>query len=155
MEIVIEDDIFVAENTNVIDTKIHIKHNDYCFPNDTWSDFAFPILEEWKNNLLKIKQSNNISVKLFFHDGPFWLEVYKSDNMELKVDCINDRTAKKADLTICCGYYEFLHAIFNAMKTFTKVLYRNNLHEGSFESVYQQTIQSVNELKKELAEEFK
>jgi len=155
MEIVIEDDVFVTKNTNVVDTKIHIKHNGYCFPSDTWNDFTFPILEEWKNNLLKVKDSNNSSVKLFFHDGPFWLEVYKDDNMKLKVDCINDRTTKNTDLTICCGYYEFLYSIFNAMKTFIKVLYRNNLHEGSFDSVYRQTVLSVNELKGVLAEESK
>ena len=157
IEIVIEDDVFVTENTHMVDTKIHIKHNTYCFPSDTWSDFTFPILEEWKNNLIKVRDTNNTSTKLFFHDGPYWLEVFKNDNMELKVDCINDRTTKKTDLTIHCGYYEFLYAIFNTLKAFTKVLYRNNLHEGSFESIYQQTILSVNEIKEVLvlAEELR
>lgn len=154
MEIVVEDDIFLTDNLSAVDTKIHIMHNDYCFPSGTWTDFTFPILEEWKNNLIKVKNSSNTLVTLYFHDGAFWLEVYKYD-MELKVDCINDRTTKKIDLTFCCGYYEFLQAIFNAMKTFSKILYRNNLHEGDFASAYKQTILSVNEIKRELAKRLK
>jgi hypothetical protein len=67
--------------------------------------------------------------------------------MELKVECVNDRTTKKTELMIYCEYYEFLQAIYDALKTFVKILYKNNMHEGDFSSVYQQTMLSVNELK--------
>lgn len=145
MEIVIEDDIFVTENIHVVDTRLHIEHDGYCFPFDDWTDFTFPILEEWKVNMLKAKNLDNVSFELYFHDGPFWLEVYKNDNMELKIECINDR---KSGLTIDCGYNEFLHAIYSALKAFARILYNNGMHRGDFSDIYKQTIVSVSELSK-------
>jgi hypothetical protein len=71
IKIVLQDDVYVTSNTHVVDTKIHIIHNDYCFPSDTRTDFTFPILEEWKNNLINARYSNNISFRLFLMMDPF------------------------------------------------------------------------------------
>lgn len=148
IEIVIEDDVFITENKSIVDTKIHIKENGHCFPSEGWTDFTFPVLEWWKNNLISARYVNNHSFRLPFHDGPFWMEVFKGENMELKIECINDRSKRKTELTVYCGYYEFLQELYNAFKTFGKILYKNNMHEGDFHSVYEQTISSVKELKK-------
>ena len=75
------------------------------------------------------------------------MEVHKNENMELKIKCINDRTIRKIELTTYYGYYEFLQELYNAFKTFSKILYKNNMHEGDFSSIYRQTMLSVNELK--------
>ncbi|MBS4983156.1 MAG: hypothetical protein ACLTC4_09895 [Hungatella hathewayi] len=147
IKIIIEDNVYVTKNTNIVDTKIHIEENGYCFPSKGWTDFTFPVLEWWKNDLINARYMNNHLFRLPFHDGPFWLEVFKGENMELKIDCINDRSTRKTELTIQCGYYEFLQELYNAFKTFVKILYKNNMHEGEFHSVYQQTILSINELK--------
>ncbi|MDL2302523.1 hypothetical protein LJC58_09235 [Lachnospiraceae bacterium OttesenSCG-928-D06] len=147
LEIVIEDDIFVTSNMHIVDTKIHLEYNGYYFPSDSWTDFTFPILEWWKNNLINARYADNYSFRLPFHDGPFWLEVFKDGNMELKIECVNDRSVRKTELTVYCGYYEFLQELYNAFKTFGKILYRNNMHEGDFHSVYKQTMSSIKELK--------
>ena len=147
IEIVIEDDIYITKNKNVVDTKIHIEENGRCFPSDGWTDFTFPILEWWKNNLISARYADNHSFQLPFCDGPFWLEVQKNENMELKIECVNDRTKRRTELTTYCGYYEFLQELYNAFKTFSKILYKNNMHEGDFSSIYRQTMLSVNELK--------
>lgn len=98
LEIVIEDNIFVTSTNSIIDTSFYIRYNNLCFPNNKWTDFTFPILEEWKCNLIRVKELKNVNFKLFFHDGPFWLEVLKNDKMELKIECINDRSIKKQSL---------------------------------------------------------
>lgn len=147
LEIIIEDDIFVTSNIYIVDTKIHMEYDGYCFPSAIWTDFTFPILEEWKNTLFKAKYSENFSFNLYFHDGPFWLEVFKNDSMNLKIDFINDRMIKKSELTIYCGYYELMDEIYKALKTFAKILYKNKMHKGNFLSVYNQTMLSINELK--------
>lgn len=85
---------------------------------------------------------------LYFHDGPFWLEVEKNENGELKIECICDRTIRKSELTIYCGYDEFLTCIYGALKAFLKVLYNNEMQEGRFASIYRQTVLSIKEIKK-------
>lgn len=147
IEIIIEDDVYVTNNTSVVDTKMYIKENEHYFPSEGWTDFTFPVLEWWKNSLISARYTNNHSFQLPFHEGPFWLEVFKGEDMELKIECINNRVITKTELTVYCGYYEFLQELYNAFKLFGKILYKNNMHEGEFHSVYQQTMSSINELK--------
>lgn len=147
LEIIVEDDVYLTKNKHVVDTIIYIKYNDMCFPSNTWTDLTFPILEEWKNNLLKVRNACDISFEFFFHEGSFLLKIYKGQNMDLMVDFVNNRVQKKTELTLHCGYYELLSAIYNALKSFAKILYNNNLHTGDFSSIYQQTILSINEIK--------
>lgn len=147
IKIVIQDDVYVAENRSIVDTKIHIESNECCFPSDGWTDFTFPVLEWWKNSLISARNCSNHSFQLPFHDGPFWMEVFKDENMKLKIDGINDRSTRKTEFTAYCDYYELLQELYNAFKTFGKILYNNNMHIGEFQSVYRQTMSSINELK--------
>lgn len=147
MQILVLDDIFVTQNVHVVSSHICLEYNNFYFPCEDWTDFAFPILEEWKNNLIQVLHSDNTYFNLYFHDGPFWLEVYKNENMELKIECISDRKVRKTELVIYCKYRELLEAIYNALKMFSKVLYKNGMHEGAFASVYEQTILSITEVR--------
>lgn len=146
LEICLENDVFVTDNTNIVDTKIYIEFNDHCFPCNTWTDFTFPILEEWKINLVQAKSRCDTSFQLYFHDGPFMMKVHKDNAMMLTVDCIRD--ANKIEFTFDCGYYDFLRALYDAMKHFAKILFNNNMNVGVFSSVYRQTLLSIDELKK-------
>ena len=62
LSIVIEDNVFVTSNKNLISTKLYIRYNDRVFPNDKWTDFTFPILEEWKNNLVGIRNNCHVMI---------------------------------------------------------------------------------------------
>ena len=153
LEIVLEDDVFVTEDVHLVDTKIHLKYNDYCFPNKMWTDFTFPILEEWKNNLIRARNLCNTSFLLYFHDGSYAIRVNKDDKMMLTVECIETCSTSNTELVFHCGYYEFLHVIYGAMKSFLKILFANNMQHGKFSSVYRQTLISIRELKVILAED--
>ena len=145
-KIIVENDVFVTSNKCVVDTIVYISYSDRYFPSFEWTDFTFPILEEWKYDLLKIKNSSNILTSLYFHDGPFWMEVHKNE-LELKIDLINDRGKRKIEGTIFCSYYEFLNILYDAIKSFIKILYENNMNEGDFASIYEQSLLSKEELK--------
>lgn len=147
IDIVIEDDIFITTNENVVSSSIYIQSNNDFFPNNKWSDFVFPMLEEWKNNLIPINNLNNATVNLYFHDGPFWLKVKKNENRKLEIECMSDRTIRKSMLTIYCDYDEFLNCLYNAFKKFLKILYSNGMNKGKYSSVYKQTILSIKEMK--------
>ena len=74
------------------------------------------------------------------------MKVHKDNAMMLTVDCIRD--ANKIEFTFDCGYYDFLWALYDAMKHFAKILFNNNMNVGVFSSVYRQTLLSIDELKK-------
>jgi len=63
------------------------------------------------------------------------LEVHKNDNVELKIECINDRAIRKTELIAYCGYYEFSQELYNAFKTFAKILYKNNMDKDDYSSI--------------------
>lgn len=90
LEIVVDDNVFITSNTNVVNTGFYICLNGKLFPNEKWTDFTFPILEEWKNNLLQCQAQKKVHVKLYFHDGPYRMDVYKNDEMKLEIKCIAD-----------------------------------------------------------------
>lgn len=147
LKIVLEDNVFVTETADVVDTKIHIEVDDYCFPSDNWTDFTFPVLEWWKNNLVQIKHSDNCTFRLMFHDGPFWMDGFKDKNMGLKIEFVNDRRHRRTEFVTYCSYKELVEELYRAFKTFAKILYNNNLAQGAFEGIYQQTLLSISELK--------
>lgn len=151
--IVIEDNIFVTSYTSTVDTTFFIVYKNKAFPFEQWTDFTFPILEEWKCDMLNYKESSNAKFTLYFHDGPFWLEVFKDDKMELKIDCVNDRYKRRIEETIYCNYYDFLKIIYKSLKTFIKILYKNGMNVGAFSSVYEQLVLSQKELRAILKEE--
>lgn len=154
MELIIKDDIYVTSYTSVVNTTCYILYSGRSFPDNKWTDFVFPILEEWKYNLLKIEKLVNTLVYLYFHDGPFWLEVYKDDSMNLKIECINDRKEKYSEMTIYYGYYDFLKCIQNTLKSFIKILYKNNMNEKEFSGMYKQSIISKNEIEEVLKNRY-
>lgn len=153
LEIIIEDDVFLTEDSDIVDTKIHIEYDNIYFPSSTWTDFTFPLLEHWKNNLISARHSDKFSFKLYFLDGSFWLDVYKDEKMGLKIEGINDKGRRKIEFTVYCLYFELLQELYKAFKTFAKVLYNNNLQEGSFSSVYKQTMLSISEIKEILKQD--
>lgn len=97
--------------------------------------------------MISARYASNYSFQLLFYDGPFWLDIFKNESMELKIECINGRLGRKIEFTFYCEYYELLKELYNAFKTFGKILYKNKMYLGNFHSVYQQTILSINELK--------
>ena len=71
---------------------IHFEIDDYCFPLETWTDFVYPILSWWKEQLRDINNNAKDSCELFFMDGPYFVTVHdqgKTVTMDfIARDCI-------------------------------------------------------------------
>lgn len=147
VSIVIDNDVFVTSYTENISTAFHIEIDGKAFPNDTWTDFSYPALELWKNELIKHESISNVSFTLYFFDGPFHLEVFKDSHMSLKIDCIDQRGSDTVVFTAKIGYYDFLQQVYTAMKVLSKIIYDNSLHEKGFTSNYNKTLSSITEVK--------
>ena len=119
-----EEKYFLPNNHNEVFTELYLSAGDICFPNVGWSDFTDTVLQWWANELINIRHTINHSTKLYFKDGPFWLEVFKDDKMELRINCINSRGNKDiVELTVECGYVEFLQVLLDAIKEFMYILH--------------------------------
>ena len=143
LKIVIEDDINMEDSSDIIDCPLYIECEELSFPCKGWIDFAYPILEEWKYNLVKAKNSYEDRFMLYFHEGSYWMEIYKKDT-ELKINFVMDKHTVKEYV---CDYYDLINELYTAYKTFAKILYKNEKYQSRISGAYRQTMQSIKELK--------
>lgn len=144
-EIIIGNEMY--EFNEDISTVICIRVGSDYFPNQEWWDFPDAILGMWINNLLKSKEISDEEFILYFMDGPYELKVYKDSEMELLIQCINTRYKPKVEYTFNCNYYDFMEAVYKALKTLNYLIYKNNLHESKFSGIYKQTVVYMKEIK--------
>jgi len=147
IKIIIENDIFVSNTSEIVNTVFYIDYQGTCFPDNQWTDFADTVLQWWAYALIKNKDLKDVNFDLYFMDGPYRLNVYKGANMDLTISCINSRVEDISELIIKCSYIEFMLALHDAFKSFSNILYCNKMHEGRFEPIYRQSIIIMNEIK--------
>lgn len=59
-----------------IDTGIYVQTDSfYCFPDETWTDMTERVLYTWAENMMSHLHSDRARFKLYFFDGPYYLEV--------------------------------------------------------------------------------
>ena len=150
LDIVIDYDIytFASPSDLFIDTKFYIDYQGKSFPSNQWTDFTNPILNMWKYNLLEARYSNNVKFSLYFMDGPYRLDVFKDDKMQLTIEAVNSRGSNEvSEFKVQCSYYDFLKSFYEAIKKFNYMLYSKGMNKGKFEDVYNQNIKTMQELK--------
>jgi len=147
LEIVIGDDFQVSES---IITTFYLDYKGYCFPDNKWIDFTEAILSAWTNTLFKNRNVSDAYFRLNFMDGPFWLDVAKNQNMQLTIDCINDRQNRFSELQFIISYQEFLSVLYKAYKSLNRILYETGRSKDRFEATYNYTITSMKQLKQEI-----
>ena len=144
--IIVKADTFTTDYPHIIDTPFYISSQGKVFPDSQWTDFTYPILNDWAYALLRHRDKNESKFSLHFMDGPFRLDVTKDKDMKLTIQCVNFRKEETTELTINCNYVDFLLALYQAIKKTSEIMFNNNIHQGKFESVYKQ----LNLISKEL-----
>ena len=143
LRIVIGDDINMEDSSDIIDCPLYIECEELVFPCEGWIDFTYPVLEEWKYNLLSTRNSHEDRFMLYFHEGSYWMEIRKMD-MELKISFVKDKQTVKEYV---CDYYDLIDELYMAYKTFAKILYKNEKYQSRISGAYSQIMQSITELK--------
>lgn len=148
LEIVVDYEIFISDITASIITTFYIRHNNYCFPNEKWTDLTDSVLGMWLYSLIKLQYEEDVRFKLFFMDGPFRLDVAKDKNMQLTINCINARGMQEiSEYMILCNYYDYIIALYDAIKAFNHILYFEGLNTGKYKPIFNQTVIAMKELK--------
>jgi len=146
INIIIDDDIATSSITDNISTTFYIDYLGKCFPDNQWSDLTFPVLNMWAVKLMGNISSSNSKFRLYFMDGPFWLDVTKN-GQNLMIECVNGRSERLVEYVIECSCFDFLNSLYDATKKLSYILYFNGMHIGAFESVYNQTLSDIKHLK--------
>ena len=157
INIIIDGGFHVFDNPldDFVSTLLYIDYRGIFFPDNQWVDFTNPVLDMWQHNLIAARYSENVKFALYFMDGPFRLDVFKDDKMQLTIDAIKFGGKNELmEFTVQCSYCDLLKALYEAIKYFNYMLYSKGIYKGKFESVYQHNINSLDEIRKILNQEI-
>lgn len=132
----IGDDIFLPENEapSVIDTLIHVSFGQSVFPDEQWTDYAYPIICHWAETLLTHRKGGRSDYCLPFMDGSFQLDVHQSEDMALYIRGVHDDSECRFECT--CTYNEFLNALKSAFRQLSGLLHTHGLDKQRCKDVY-------------------
>lgn len=119
MKIIIENDPKYNKLGKSLFGKIYITSEGFNFPDEEWTDFIFPILGWWANELIAKRNTNR---QLLFMDGSFEMagEITRG---KLHLLCRNSYSGEVLG-TVECGEDEFRKNLLDGLrlckKTFTQ-----------------------------------
>ena len=115
-----DNNVTVAKDGSYIFMPIHIESEEQSFPDNSWTDFAFPIIYQWAENLIKNINLPNSSYTLYFMDGPYCLNIKQQRN-KLKLVGVNFNK-QGSQFEMVCYYHEFLAEILKASRFLRRMI---------------------------------
>ncbi|MDE7295070.1 MAG: hypothetical protein K2N72_11655 [Oscillospiraceae bacterium] len=113
MKIIIENDLEYNKLGKSLFGKIYLTSEGFDFPDEEWTDFVFPILEWWANELTA-KRNTSRQLQLLFMDGSFEMtgEITRG---RLLLQCRNSYSGEVLG-TIECGEDEFRKNVIDGLR---------------------------------------
>ena len=144
IKIIIGNDITLIGKNKRIFSTVYIDCHGTCFPDNQWTDFTESVLTSWFNSLIKKRKKKNTTFSLYFMDGSFRMDVFKNENMQLSINCINDGVVPELiKSSFTCSYYDFLQILYEAFKRFEQVLREKSM---IFDGQYRYLKTTMNEI---------
>ena len=143
----IKEDVFVTDYPHLVSTTVFIEYDGEFFPDGQWTDFAYPILNTWASTIINNMDSQDAKFELYFMDGPYKVEAEKCVDV-VTLRFIHFGQENVCEFTTQCRYSELMSAVYEAIKDFNYVLFKQGFHSGKFENVYNESVVMANKLKK-------
>lgn len=125
-QIVITDDIVIHSNAStMIDSVFYLRTENNVFPHEDWTDFSYPLLNMWCEDLMRMSPDQHEVCILPFMDGPYWLEV-KRDGALYSFQGCSSRNDFKAGFAFRCSLEQFLLEILASYRRLVEILFQNN-----------------------------
>ena len=80
-EIVVGSDFQFSTISGNYTCTFYCRNDEISFPDDEWTDFALHVLDGWLNELQMISTQKEANFRLWFEDGPFWIECTKCEQL--------------------------------------------------------------------------
>ena len=123
-----DNDIFITDDSNLIDSPFYIQIGSFCFPDAQWIDFPYPVLCEWAEDLLRNRGAEQARYELYFHDGPYRLDIVQTnDAVSLRAVCFRDGEKTLCSANTTCT--ALLTELADAMKTLKTIIFENEVFD--------------------------
>ena len=82
------EDFYYADEA--VNAGFYVEADGVCFPGEGWTDFVVSVLDMWISNIMTCHGCERANFKLFFMDGPYFIECSKvGDAVHMR--CIENR----------------------------------------------------------------
>ena len=116
---VANEDVFLSDTAFCC--RFYITLNGMDFPSSDWEDMTSSVLEMWGDQLLGNIPNERSAMKLYFMDGPYYLNCKRYDNL-IDVQGIDSHNAVKKKI-ICAQTFECKEFIKNVSICISRTLY--------------------------------
>ncbi len=121
LQLIFKDDFVYYETSKNIYSTFYVIVNNTTFPDNGWHDFPILALNMWNENIIKNNYKKRCKFKLFFMDGPFYIECYKEgSNVSLRF--INNKISPIEILTFQTTFSELKDSIYNGSTQFINII---------------------------------
>ena len=90
--------------------------NACSFPAETWWDFPVSVLHMWSDNIISNLHKKKYTIKLFFMDGPYYIQIKKTIIDNVTIQCYDTHKKKRLICEEVITYKDFIEKIINAIK---------------------------------------
>ena len=113
--------------------------DDFAFPSADWSEFVYPLLCTWSDELLNHLNSSNARYTLYYWTGPYCIKVVQNEYKRLELKFTKDG---KCCHTETMSYGELAEMFYAALQRIRALLYENQLTQTA---EYQLTLQKISD----------
>lgn len=147
VNIIIGNDLLLSDYKFVVDSPFYIELDGIAFPSKGWTDFSYPIGIDWARLLRQNSNISNNTFRLQFMDGPYFVAVNKCYD-KLFLRCIDSSNREKCVLEGECTFFDFVSALYTAMKSLNLYFYESDLTKKGFGGIVEDNLNATKELQK-------
>ena len=113
--------------------------DDFAFPSADWSEFVYPLLCTWSDELLNHQNSPSARYTLYYWTGPYRIEIGQDGHKQLELKFTKDGKCRH---TATLSYENFAEMLYAALRRTRALLYENQLTETA---EYQFALQKISD----------
>lgn len=108
-------------NSESIFTSFCFCVKEQSFPSSDWTDFAYPALCIWAENVLRLPREGRNKTALYFMDGPFLLDVAQHADL-LTISGKRLEPEATTEISVQCSREGFLRELLRALGCLNSIL---------------------------------
>ena len=113
--------------------------DNFAFPSTDWSEFVYPLLCTWSDELLNHQNSPSARYTLYYWTGPYRIVIGQDEHKQLDLKFTKDGKCRH---TATLSYENFAELFYAALQRIRALLYENQLTERA---EYQFALQKISD----------
>lgn len=145
LQLILKDDFIYYDTSKNICSTFYVKANDTAFPDDKWYDLPISVFTIWNENIIKYNNKKRCEFKLFFMDGPFYIECQKEGNNVL-MRFINNKISPIEKYTFETTFSDLKNSVYNGATQLVNLISQKEIGNLSGLDKLKQTTDTLKDL---------